>query len=171
MRRLRIMVSSADDADRWRDIVEDVRQRLQHSYQNEVGLFYILDSWDYRMATPTVVPRGELAGPSLAAVRASHCLILIVEGRVGDVSREEVLEAFERRANGDIIEVRVFLHEGGDEAALRELADQVLAKYNEQIVRTKFSDELNFQARMFCCLNEELLRGNGDEQLTTEESP
>jgi len=170
MRRLRIMVSCADDADRWRDIVEQVRQRLQHSYQNEVGFFFILDSWDYRIATPLVVPRGELAGPSLAAVRASHCLILIVEGRVGEVSRKEVYEAFERRANGEIVHVRVFLHKGGDEAALRELANQVLEKYNEQIVWTTFDDELDFQARIFCCLNEELLRGNGDEQLTTAES-
>lgn len=171
MRRLIVMVSCADDANRWRDIFEDVRRRLQHSYQYELELPFVIDSWDYRNATPTVVGRGQMAGPSLAAVRRSQCLIVIVEGRVGPVSREEVLEAFRLRAGGRDMRVHVFFHVGGAEEALKELGDEVLATYDEQILWSPFNDELDFQGRMFCCLNEEMLRGLGDDQLTPADAP
>jgi hypothetical protein len=171
MRRLSVMVSCADDANRWRDIVEGVRRHLQHSYQFELNLPYAIDSWDYRIATPTVVPRGRMAGPSLAAVGRSECLIVIVDGRVGPISREEVLEAFKLQASGQNREVHVFLRAGGDQDGLQELVDEVRETYGQQILWTTFDGELDFQARIFCCLNEEMLRGTGDNQLIPADAP
>jgi hypothetical protein len=66
MRAIDIFISGGSDTNKHRHLAAEAIERLRQALQYELRLDVTITSWDYRHATPTVVPEGSLAAVSLA---------------------------------------------------------------------------------------------------------
>jgi hypothetical protein len=162
MKHLEVLISNGHDTNRYRDLANDAMQRLQQTLQFEMRLAVTLLWWDYRASPPTVVPRGALAAASLATVDRSNAVVAIFGSRVPDVTTQEIRRAFQRRRDGQTVDVFVFVNptKMGDEhrAFFAEISDT----YGEEIVYQAYSGPVEFQAGLYTLLFKYLF-----EQLAT----
>jgi hypothetical protein len=152
MPNIELFVSCGSDRDRYRDVAKDAIERLRQVIQFEMRPDVTIAYWDYRIATPTVVPVGTLAATSLANVDRSDALVAIFGKRVPNVTTQEVREAFERRRRGEKQDVFMFAHPGLMTPQHDELLKAIENDYGETIVYAPYRDQLSFQGSLYTTL-------------------
>jgi hypothetical protein len=108
VQRVELFISNGSDTNRYRDVAADVGHRLTQLLQYELGYDVGIVNWDYRRATPTVVPAGTLASTSLRMVDRAEALVAIFGRRDPTVTKEEIRQAFRRLDTGEAVDVFVF---------------------------------------------------------------
>jgi hypothetical protein len=166
MRAITFFVSGGSDTNRQRDIAEDTIRRLGQVIESELLLDATLRSWDYRISTPTVVPRGGLAGPSLSNVDRSEALVAIFGARLPSVTQEEIRHQFRRRRDGEPVEVYVFVNPSKLTDRHWEFFGAIEHDFGEAIVFAQYMTNLDFQALLYSTLFNFLFR-----QLATSTPP
>jgi hypothetical protein len=146
-RTFEFLVSASSDTDHLRDLADASIRRFQQVLRTELRLPIFFESWDYREATPTVVPRGALAATSLATVDRSSAVIPIFGRRLGRIASQEISRAFDRRQRGEDIQVVAFVHPDQRTARQREFFNGITETYGEEIVFAEYHDRLEFQGR------------------------
>ena len=152
MPNIELFVSCGSDRDSYRDVAKDAIERLRQVIQFEMGLDVTIAYWDYRTATPTVVPRGALASMSLANVDRSDALVAIFGRRVPRITKQEIRRAFERRRRGERQEVFVFAHPGLITSQHDGFFQRIEDDFGETIVYAPYSNRLTFQASLYTTL-------------------
>jgi hypothetical protein len=152
MRTVNIFVSCGGDMNAHRDLAADAIRRLQQLLQFEMNLSVTINHWDFRFATPDVVPRGALATTSLTNVDRSDALIAIFGRRVPVITRQEIHEAFARRQRGEVQAIFVFANPDQLSDAHREFFAEVENAFGEEIVFGHYSNRLTFQAALYTML-------------------
>jgi hypothetical protein len=159
------LVCGSSDTNHLRDLADAAIRRFQQVLRRELDLPIFFESWDYREATPTVIPKGTLAATSLATVDRSNAVIPIFGRRLGRIASEELERAFQRRKRGEAVEVIAFVHPGQRTARQRAFFDRLTETYGEEIVFGEYHDRLEFQARfdawLFRYLFEKQLTNDG----------
>jgi hypothetical protein len=166
MKHLEILISNGHDANRYRDLANDAMHRLQQTLQFEMRLAVTILWWDYRASPPTVVPRGALAAARLATVDRSNAVVAIFGSRLPDVTTEEIHRAFQRRRDGESVDVFVFVNDTKMSDQHRDFFAEILNAYGEQIVYQAYSTPIEFQAQLYTLffkyLFEQLATANPD---------
>lgn len=152
MRRVEVSIVNGSDADLYRDTALDVLRRLQQLFQSELNYDVAIVNWDYRLASPTVVPAGGLAGPSLRVIDRSHACIAIFGRRCPRITREEVTEMLEREARGEPVKLFVFVNPAQRQQALDDFFAELSATFGREPLWSQYSDRLSFQGILFTTL-------------------
>ncbi len=161
---LEFLVCGSSDTNHLRDLADAAIRRFRQVLRTELGLPIYLESWDYREATPTVVPQGGVAAASLATVDRCNAVIPIFGRRLGRIASEELEHAFERRRRGETVAVIAFVHPDQRTATQQAFFDRITETYGEVIVFAEYHDRLEFQARFDAWLFRYLF----EQQLSTE---
>jgi hypothetical protein len=151
-----IGIVGGSDTNGCRDIAADVLNRLEHMFLYEIdqqtGGGLLIKSWDYRLDSPRVIPKGTLASRSLAMVHRSHGLIgHILRGSAGDHPRgsSRGLQAQRcRRSTGDW----VFVGRDCKNSEHDRFFSAIEKEFGETIQWTPFASELDFQGKVFTTL-------------------
>jgi hypothetical protein len=165
-----VLVSGAGDINPLRKLANDTLGRFEQVLQTELELPIHFGNWDYREATPTVVPVSDFSRMSLNAVDRSSAVFALFRRSWGAVTAEEIERAFQRRRGGEDVEVFAFVHPDQITTQHRDLFDDIAATFGEQIVYQEYRSQVQFQARFDACLfrflferlttsNPELIRG------------
>jgi hypothetical protein len=162
MKNLEILISNGHDTNRYRDLANDAMHRLQQTLQFEMRLAVTILWWDYRASPPTVVPRGALAAASLATVDRSNAVVAIFGSRVPNVTTQEIHRAFQRRRDGQPIDVFVFVNETRMSDEHRTFFTEIRDAYGEEIIYQAYANPIEFQAQLYTLLFKYLF-----EQLAT----
>jgi hypothetical protein len=152
MRTINIFVSCGSDMNGHRDLAVDAIRRLQQLLQFEMNLEVTINHWDYRLATPGVVPSGALAATSLANVDRSDALIAIFGRRVPVITQHEIREAFMRRQRGETQAVFVFANPDQMTDRHRTFFTEIEQTFGEEIVFGHFANRTTFQAALYTML-------------------
>jgi hypothetical protein len=152
MRNIQLFVSCGSDRNGFRDVANDAIDRLRQVIQSEMRLEVILTQWDYRKATPTVVPAGALAATSLANVDRAAALVAIFGKRVPPITTQEVRKAFERRRSGETVDVFMFAQENLMTPRHRRLLKDIQDDFGETISYAQYQDRLSFQGALHTTL-------------------
>jgi hypothetical protein len=166
MRAIDIFISGGSDTNRHRDLASEAIDRLRQVLQYELGLDVTITSWNYRHATPTVVPGGTLAATSLANVDRSDVLVGIFAKSLPRITQEEVREALTRRQNGESQELFVFANPNRLTARHWDFFNELRDTFGEEIVFGHYTDRVTFQASLYTTLFKYLF-----ERLTTANPP
>jgi hypothetical protein len=157
MREVALFISNGSDTNRYRDTAGDVIRRVQQLLHTELNYDVALTEWDYRLASPTMVPAGGLAGPSLRLVDRSLACIAIFGGRCPPITREEIKEMVERLQRGEEVGLFVFVNpaqKGPDHDAFFA---EIATTYGFEVAWAPYSDRLTFQGTLFTTLMRFLL--------------
>jgi hypothetical protein len=104
---VQVFISCGESRNTFRNAgVEVIRQLGQFLVSERGGP--VLFNWDYRTDLPRDVPAGELARRSLEMVDQAHILVGILGNDVPDLTRQEIIRAYERRARGEQMHPYVF---------------------------------------------------------------
>ena len=152
MRRVEVFISNGSDTDHYRDTALDVLRRLQQLFQAELNYDVAITNWDYRIASPTLVPAGALAGPSLRVVDRSHACVAIFGRRCGLVTRQEVREMLEREARGEPVRLFVFVNPAQRTQVHDDFFADLAATFGWEPAWGPYSDRLSFQGILFTTL-------------------
>jgi hypothetical protein len=152
MRVIDIFISGGSDTDRHRDVAADAISRLRQVIEYEMRLDVTLRNWDYRLSSPTVVPRGGLSAASLANVDRSDALVAIFGRRLPRITQDEIRRAFVRRQRGEQEEVFVFANRDRLTDRHNDFFEGIENEFNEAIVFAYYSDLLSFQAIVYSTL-------------------
>jgi hypothetical protein len=104
---IQVFISCGANRNAFRNAGVDVIRQLEQFLVSERG-GPVLFNWDYRTDLPRDVPVGELAARSLEMVDQAHILVGILGDDVPDLTRREILRAYERRARGEQMRPYVF---------------------------------------------------------------
>ena len=157
MREVALFISNGSDTNRYRDTAGDVIRRVQQLLQAELRYDVALTEWDYRLASPSIVPAGGLAGPSLRMVDRSRACIAVFGRRCPPITRKEVTEMVERRQRGEDVGLFVFVNPaqiGPDHDAFFA---EIATTYGVEVAWAPYSDRLTFQGTLFTTLMRFLL--------------
>jgi len=157
MRQVAFFISNGSDTNRYRDTAVDVLRRLQQLLQTELNYDVALTEWDYRLASPTIVPVGGLAGPSLRVVDRSRVCVAILGARCPRIAQEEIKEMLTRRQQGEAVELFLFVNESQIGSAHRAFFDEVRTTFGVELVWAPYSDRVTFQATLFTTVTRFLL--------------
>lgn len=149
MRQVAFFISNGSDTNRYRDTAVDVIRRLQQLLQAELNYDVALTEWDYRLASPTIVPVGGLAGPSLRVVDRSRVCVAILGRRCPRVTQEEIKEMLTRRQRGEAVELFLFVNESQMTSDHHSLFAEITAAFGVELVWAPYSDRVTFQATLF----------------------
>jgi hypothetical protein len=152
-----IFISNGSDTNRYRDTASDVLARLRQLLQYELHYDVTLANWDYRRASPTVVPSGTMAATSLSIVDQSHALVAIFGRRCPRITCQEIRRAIERRVSGERIEVFIFLNPGLRTPEHDTFFNQLGADFAVEPVWAAYTSQVTFQAQLFTTLMRFLL--------------
>lgn len=146
-RTFEFFVSGASDIDHLRDLADATLRRFEQVLRTELELPIHFASWDYREATPTTVARGTLAATSLATVDRCSAVIPIFLGRLGRISSQEIIRAFERRQRGEDIEIFAFVHPERLTDQHRNFFREIRDTFGRELSSSPYHNQLQFQAR------------------------
>jgi hypothetical protein len=149
-----LMVSSGEDTNQLREIVNDVARRLNHLFTYRLGSPLSINGPDYRLDPPQVSKLGTMRSRSLKMVEDSECMIAILGEVVPPITREEILRAFELRAVGHVIRVMLFLNPAQKTAEHDSLLCAISEVSGYEIKYTRYSNALEFQAAVMMALFE-----------------
>jgi hypothetical protein len=152
MLNIEVFVSCGSDRNGYRDVAKDAIERLRQLIRFEMTLEATIEYWDYRTATPTVVPRGGLAATSLANVDRSDALVAIFGRSLPNITTQEIRRAFERRERGEAEDVFVFVNPGLKTARHDAFFDRIEHDFGETIIWTPYTSRLTFQAGLYTTL-------------------
>ena len=146
------MISNGAETNVFRDIAVDVRQRLSHLFTYEMPTELQIIDWDYRLDMPRIVPLGGLPARSLTMVDEADAVLAIFGGPVTEIARQEVRHSFEVRQQGRPLQLWAFVDAGQPEEERTAFFAELRDEFGEEIVYTKFSNALEFQAMVFVTL-------------------
>jgi hypothetical protein len=152
MRQVEVFISNGSDTNTYRNTAVDVLKRLQQLLQAELNYDVAITNWDYRLASPTLVPAGELAGPSLRVVDRSHACIAIFGRSCPRITRQEVREMLVRQQRGESVELFVFVDPKKKGLAHDQFFEDLTDAFGIELVWAPYSDPLSFQAILFTTL-------------------
>jgi hypothetical protein len=157
-----VFISCGDEVAALRDVGNSVLKSLQHMLLYNMRVQVTILNWDYRMAPPTVVPKGGLAGLSLSMVERSQALIAIFGKELPPVTREEIRKAFALRRAGKSVEVYVFINPALKTGEHDTFLKNIEVDFGEKVVYTHYNDSLEFQGKLFITLMPFILKRIGD---------
>lgn len=146
-----VMISGGRDTDVQRDVAGSVLIDLQHMFRKEMHEPVFIDQWDYRRASPTVVPSGAMAALSLQQVEQTHILIVLLDQRVPEITGQEVERALELRATGRPLEVYAYTRPPTP-AEITDFLSELKTRLGLEVVYAPYDDHLTLQARLFTTL-------------------
>jgi hypothetical protein len=147
-----IFISGGNEIQELRDIAMKALRLLEQTFTAELDVPLVLRSWDFRIDPPRVVPRGALAVKSLTMVERSQAVVAILGQSVPGVTRQEILRAFELRANGVELNVWMFMRSGPQTDDHRELFQEIGDRWGEDIIFSQYEDQLDFQGKLLVTL-------------------
>ena len=150
---VKLMISNGHDTDTYRDRAQDVIARLQHMflYQMTNANLY-LSEWDYRRDPSMVLPAGGIATRSLAMVDSSEGLIAILGPTVPRVTSKEIRRACQRIRDRERVEMWTFVNPDQITPSHDRFFARIKKDFGQEIVWSRYHNELEFQAMLFTTL-------------------
>jgi hypothetical protein len=149
---LRIFISCGEEVEPFRDIAGRVLNALRSAFVFGLSRSVTVTYWDFRDASPAVVPAGQYSAPSLGQVDKSRAVIGILGASVPQVTGDELILATRRLAEGRIDQVWLFLDKTTKSDIHAKFIRRVRRATKMQHLYQEFEGELDFQEKLFVAL-------------------
>lgn len=156
---LRIFISCGKEANRLRNLGGRVVDQLSQFLVTERD-GPILFCWDYRKDLPRDVPAGEFERRSLELVDRSQILIGVLGATVPDLTRKEILRAYERQAGGEQMRAFVLANPNLIGAEHRRLLARIKRDYRREVQFGHYEKSEDFLHQMYRTMFRYLLERN-----------
>ena len=149
---LRTLISCGAEMTSHRRVAQNALRLVQQMFTFQMNTVVSFVDWDFRDDAPRVVPAGDMAARSLEIASTSDVVIAIFGAELPPITREEVRKAAERKANGEEVELLVYVHKRKRTAAHDEFIKAINDEFGAQIVWTPFETMVDLQGRVFMAL-------------------